>query len=121
MIIIPIIHIPIVLTFLSTVFFTLYPQSYPHFFKWIIPKLGLKCSYVGTKTVPLWDYTDYYSGYRDESTMKVMRHESLGIYIYAKPKNLRVTSTSDKIHIDLPDKDGVSIPGHLGRDVQSQF
>ena len=25
--------------------------------------------------------------YRDESTMKVIRHESLGIYIYAKPKN----------------------------------
>ena len=32
-------------------------------------------------------YLDYYPGYRDESTMKVMRHESLGIYIYAKPKN----------------------------------
>ena len=27
-------------------------------------------------------YLDYYPGYRDESTMKVMRHESLGIYIY---------------------------------------
>ena len=25
--------------------------------------------------------------YRDESTMKVIRHESLGIYNYAKPKN----------------------------------
>ena len=25
--------------------------------------------------------------YRDESTMMVIRHESLGIYIYAKPKN----------------------------------
>jgi len=24
-------------------------------------------------------YLDYYPGYRDESTMKVMRHESLGI------------------------------------------
>ena len=34
-------------------------------------------------------YLDYYPGYRDESTMKVMRHESLGIYIYAKPKNQR--------------------------------
>lgn len=32
-------------------------------------------------------YLDYYPGYRDESTMKVMRHESLGIYIYAKPRN----------------------------------
>ena len=31
-------------------------------------------------------YLDYYPGYRDESTMKVIRHESLGIYIYAKPK-----------------------------------
>ena len=32
-------------------------------------------------------YLDYYPGYRDESTMKVMRHESLGIYIYARPRN----------------------------------
>ena len=32
-------------------------------------------------------YLDYYPGYRNESTMKVIRHESLGIYIYAKPKN----------------------------------
>ena len=31
--------------------------------------------------------TTNYPGYRDESTMKVIRHESLGIYIYAKPKN----------------------------------
>ena len=30
-------------------------------------------------------YLDYYPGYRDESTMKVIRHESLGIYIYATP------------------------------------
>ena len=29
-------------------------------------------------------YLDYYPGYRDESTMKVQRHESLGIYIFAK-------------------------------------
>ena len=34
-------------------------------------------------------YLDYYPGYRDESTMKVQRHESLGIYIFAKPKNQR--------------------------------
>ena len=27
-------------------------------------------------------YLDYYPGYRDESTMKVQRHESLGIYIF---------------------------------------
>ena len=32
-------------------------------------------------------YLDYYPGYRDESTMKVQRHESLGIYIFAKPAN----------------------------------
>ena len=30
--------------------------------------------------------TANYPGYRDESTMEVIRHESLGIYIYAKPK-----------------------------------
>ncbi len=29
-------------------------------------------------------YLNYYPGYRDESTMKVQRHESLGIYIFAK-------------------------------------
>lgn len=34
-------------------------------------------------------YLDYYPGYRDEATMKVMRHESIVIYIYAKPKNRR--------------------------------
>ena len=40
-------------------------------------------------------YLDYYPGYRNESTMKVMRHESLGIYIYAKPKNLRERDYND--------------------------
>lgn len=40
-------------------------------------------------------YLDYYPGYRDESTMKVIRHESLGIYIYAKPKN-QTEQTSSK-------------------------
>lgn len=30
---------------------------------------------------------DYYPHLRDEVTMKTVRHESLGIYIYAKPKN----------------------------------
>lgn len=34
-------------------------------------------------------YLDYYPGYRDKETMKVIRHESLGIYIYANPKNKR--------------------------------
>lgn len=31
-------------------------------------------------------FLDYYPGYRDETTNKVMRHESLGIYIYAHPR-----------------------------------
>ena len=34
-------------------------------------------------------FLDYYPGYRDEATNKVMRHESLGIYIFAHPKNQR--------------------------------
>ena len=42
-------------------------------------------------------YLDYYPGYRDESTMKVMRHESLGIYIYAKPKNQREREYNDRM------------------------
>lgn len=32
-------------------------------------------------------YLDYYPGIRDKETMKVHRHESLNIYIYASPKN----------------------------------
>ena len=42
-------------------------------------------------------YLDYYPGYRDESTMKVMRHESLGIYIYAKPKSQREKEYNDRM------------------------
>ena len=42
-------------------------------------------------------YLDYYPGYRDESTIKVMRHESLGIYIYAKPKNQREREYNDRM------------------------
>lgn len=34
-------------------------------------------------------FLDYYPGFRDEATNKVMRHESLGIYIYAHPKTQR--------------------------------
>ena len=34
-------------------------------------------------------YLDYYPGYRDTITMKTIRHESLGIYIYKNPSNLR--------------------------------
>ena len=42
-------------------------------------------------------YLDYYPGYRDESTMKVQRHESLGIYIFAKPKNQREKDYNDRM------------------------
>ena len=47
-------------------------------------------------------YLDYYPGYRDESTMKVIRHESLGIYIYAKPKN----QTEQKYNLNLTARAG---------------
>ena len=30
---------------------------------------------------------DYYPGYRDNTTMKVITREALGIYIFAKPAN----------------------------------
>ena len=42
-------------------------------------------------------YLDYYPGYRDESTMKIMRHESLGIYIYARPKSQREKDYNDRM------------------------
>lgn len=42
-------------------------------------------------------YLDYYPGYRDERTMKVIRHESLGIYVYAKPKNRRERDYNDRM------------------------
>ena len=46
------------------------------------------CKTVTLRTRPLKNrmlsfYLDYYPGYRDKETMKVIRHESLGIYIYA--------------------------------------
>lgn len=50
------------------------------------------CKTVTLRTRPLKNrmlsfYLDYYPGYRDKETMKVIRHGSLGIYIYANPKN----------------------------------
>ena len=53
-----------------------------------------ECKTVTLRTRPLKGrmmsfYLDYYPGYRDKETMKVIRHESLGIYIYANPKNKR--------------------------------
>ena len=47
---------------------------------------------------PAWDnwwLLDYYPGYRDKETMKVIRHESLGIYIYANPKSKREQNFND--------------------------
>lgn len=45
-----------------------------------------ECKTVTLRTRPLKGrmmsfYLDYYPGYRDKETMKVIRHESLGIYI----------------------------------------
>ena len=42
-------------------------------------------------------YLDYYPGYRDETTMKMQRHESLGIYIYSKPRNQRERDYNDRM------------------------
>lgn len=53
-----------------------------------------ECKTVTLRTRPLKNrmlsfYLDYYPGYRDKETMKVIRHESLGIYVYANPRNKR--------------------------------
>ena len=53
-----------------------------------------ECKTVTLRTRPLKKnmlsfYLDYYPGYRNKESMKVIRHESLGIYIYAEPKNQR--------------------------------
>ena len=54
----------------------------------------LECKTVTLRTRPLKHgmlsfYLDYYPGYRDQETMKTIRHEGLNIYIYANPKNGR--------------------------------
>lgn len=59
-----------------------------------------ECKTVTLRTRPLKKnmlsfYLDYYPGYRDSNTMKVIRHESLGIYIYAHPKNARERDFND--------------------------
>ena len=53
-----------------------------------------ECKTVTLRTRPLKNgmlsfYLDYYPGYRDQETMKTIRHEGLNIYIYANPKNQR--------------------------------
>ena len=42
-------------------------------------------------------YLDYYPDYWDESAMKVMRYESLGISIYAKPRSQREKDYNDRM------------------------
>ena len=63
-------------------------------YKPIIIVTMLECKTVTLKTRPLKHgmlsfYLDYYPGYRDQETMKTIRHEGLNIYIYANPKNER--------------------------------
>ena len=53
-----------------------------------------ECKTVTLRTRPLKNgmisfYLDYYPGYREQETMKTIRHEGLNIYIYANPKNQR--------------------------------
>ena len=59
-----------------------------------------ECKTVTLRTRPLKNrmlsfYLDYYPGYRDKETMKVIRHESLGIYVYANPRNKREQSFNE--------------------------
>lgn len=59
-----------------------------------------ECKTVTLRTRPLKNgmlsyYLDYYPGYRDKETMKVIRHESLGIYVYASPRNRRERNFND--------------------------
>lgn len=63
-------------------------------YKLIIIVTMLECKTVTLRTRPLKNgmlsyYLDYYPGYRDQETMKNIRHEGLNIYIYANPKNER--------------------------------
>lgn len=63
-------------------------------YKLIIIVTMLECKTITLRTRPLKNgmlsyYLDYYPGYRDQETMKTIRHEGLNIYIYANPKNER--------------------------------
>ena len=63
-------------------------------YKLIIIVTMLECKTVTLRTRPLKNgmlsyYLDYYPSYRDQETMKTIRHEGLNIYIYANPKNER--------------------------------
>ncbi len=57
-----------------------------------------ECKTVTLRTRPLKGrmmsfYLDYYPGYRDKETMKVIRHESLGIYMPIRETNVNRIST----------------------------
>ena len=63
-------------------------------YKHLIFNIMSECKTVTLRTRPLKKgmlsfYLDYYPGYRDQETMKTIRHEGLNIYIYANPKNQR--------------------------------
>ena len=60
------------------------------------------CKTVTLRTRPIKNgmlsyYLDFYPGYRDKETMKTTRHESLGIYIYAEPKNQREKDFNERM------------------------
>lgn len=66
----------------------------------------LECKTVTLRTRPLKHgmlsfYLDYYPGYRDQETMKTIRHEGLNIYIYANPKNERERNNLMKVNFGL--------------------
>ena len=68
-----------------------------------------ECKTVTLRTRPLKNgmlsfYLDYYPGYRDQETMKTIRHEGLNIYIYANPKNQRERDFNavSYTHLTLP-------------------
>ena len=75
-------------------------------YKLIIIVTMLECKTVTLRTRPLKNgmlsyYLDYYPGYRDQETMKTIRHEGLNIYIYANPKNERERKPSDADALNL--------------------
>ena len=60
------------------------------------------CKTVTLRTRPIKNgmlsyYLDFYPGYRDVVTMKTIRHESLGIYIYADPQNKREKDFNERM------------------------
>ncbi len=60
------------------------------------------CKTVTLRTRPIKNgmlsyYLDFYPGYRDVVTMKTIRHESLGIYIYTDPQNKREKDFNERM------------------------